>query len=163
MRRPGPLSFWGLPRARHNRRMAMGSHMKRTVLAYAVVLVVVAFGLEWLEYRYLMRSLPASGVITLVAFLFIALGIWVGLKLARRHAPAPFEVNEKALEALGISEREYAVLEQLAAGQSNKEIARTLGISPNTVKTHVAHLYAKLEVSKRTEAVNRSRELTLIP
>ena len=137
--------------------------MKKTIVAYALVLVVVAFGLEWLEYRYLMRSLPASGVITLVAFVFIALGLWVGLKLARRHDPGPFEINERALDALGISGREYAVLEQLAAGQSNKEIARTLGISPNTVKTHVAHLYAKLEVSKRTEAVNKSRELRLIP
>ncbi len=137
--------------------------MKKTIAAYALVLVVVAFGLEWLEYRYLMRSLPATGVITLVAFVFIALGLWVGLKLARRHDPGPFEINAKALDALGISEREYAVLEQLAAGQSNKEIARTLGISPNTVKTHVAHLYAKLEVSKRTEAVNKSRELRLIP
>lgn len=137
--------------------------MKRTIIAYAGVLVVVAFGLEWLEYRFIMRSLPASGVITLVAVLFIALGIWVGLRLARRHDPGPFEVNEKALDSLGISDREYAVLEQLAAGQSNKEIARTLGISPNTVKTHVARLYAKLEVSKRTEAVNRSRELRLIP
>ena len=137
--------------------------MKKTIVAYALVLVVVAFALEWLEYRYLMRSLPATGAVTLVAILFIVLGIWVGLKVARRHEPGPFEINSKALDSLGISEREYAVLEQLAAGQSNKEIARTLGISPNTVKTHVAHLYAKLDVSKRTEAVNRSRELRLIP
>lgn len=137
--------------------------MKKTIVAYALVLVVVAFGLEWLEYRYIMRSLPTSGIIAIVASLFIVLGIWVGLKLARRHEPGPFEVNSKALDALGISGREYAVLEQLAAGQSNKEIARALGISPNTVKTHVARLYAKLDVSKRTEAVNRSRELRLIP
>ena len=137
--------------------------MKKTVLAYALALVVAAFALEWLQHRYLMRSLPVSGVITIVAIAFVALGIWVGLRLARRHAPGPFEVNDKALESLGISEREYAVLEQLAAGRSNKEIARALGISPNTVKTHVARLYAKLEVSKRTEAVNKSRELRLIP
>ncbi|MEL6200476.1 MAG: response regulator transcription factor [Pseudomonadota bacterium] len=137
--------------------------MKKTIAAYAVVLVGLAFVLEWLEYRFLMRSLPTSGVIGIVALIFIALGIWVGLRVARREAPGPFEINDRALASLGISDREYAVLEQLAAGQSNKEIARELGISPNTVKTHVAHLYAKLSVSKRTEAVNKSRELKLIP
>lgn len=137
--------------------------MKKTLVGYALALVLFAFALQWLEYRYVMRSLPASGVFAIVALVFIVLGIWVGLRLARRHAPGPFEINDRALASLGISEREYAVLEQLAAGQSNKEIARTLGISPNTVKTHVARLYAKLAVSKRTEAVNKSRELRLIP
>lgn len=137
--------------------------MKKTIALYAFVLVALAFVLEWLEYRYLMRTLPVSGVVSLVALVFIVLGIWVGLRLARREAPGPFEINDKALAALGVSEREYAVLEQLAMGQSNKEIARSLGISPNTVKSHVAHLYTKLAVSKRTEAVNRARELKLIP
>lgn len=137
--------------------------MKRTIALYALVLLLFAFSLEWLEYRYLMRTLPVSGVVALVALVFIVLGIWVGLRLARREAPGPFEVNDKALAALGVSEREYAVLKQLASGQSNKEIARALGISPNTVKSHVAHLYTKLAVSKRTEAVNRARELRLIP
>ena len=137
--------------------------MKKTIALYAFAHVALAFVLEWLEYRYLMRTLPVSGVVSLVALVFIVLGIWVGLRLARREAPGPFEINDKALAALGVSEREYAVLEQLATGQSNKEIARSLGISPNTVKSHVAHLYTKLSVSKRTEAVNRARELRLIP
>ena len=137
--------------------------MKRSIAGYALALVALAFLLEWLEYRFLMRSLPTSGVIGLVALIFSVLGIWGGLRVARRDPPGPFEINDRALASLGISDREYAVLEQLAAGQSNKEIARDLGISPNTVKTHVAHLYAKLSVSKRTEAVNKSRELKLIP
>lgn len=59
--------------------------------------------------------------------------------------------------------QEIKVLERLAAGRSNKEIARDLGLSPNTVKTHVGNLYAKLEVSRRTQAVGKARELSLIP
>ncbi|MGB0513402.1 MAG: response regulator transcription factor [Wenzhouxiangellaceae bacterium] len=136
--------------------------MTRTILIYALVLVAAAVALEWLEYRYLLRSVPLAGVIAVIAVAFAALGIWVGLRLSRRHAPGPFEVNRAALASLGISEREYAVLERLAAGRSNKEIARELSISPNTVKTHVANLYTKLEVSKRTEAANVARELGLI-
>ncbi len=136
--------------------------MKKTVLLYALALVTAAVALEWLEYRYLLRSVPLAGVIAIVAVAFVALGIWVGLHLSRRRAPGPFKINRAALASLGISDREYAVLELLAGGQSNKEIARKLSISPNTVKTHVANLYTKLEVSKRTEAVNAARELGLI-
>lgn len=137
--------------------------MKKSVLLYALALVAAAVALEWLEYRYLMRGMPLTAFIAIVAVAFVALGVWVGVIVARRRAPGPFEVNRAALDSLKISEREYGVLERLAAGQSNKEIARELGISPNTVKTHVANLYAKLSVSKRTEAVNASRELGLIP
>jgi ATP/maltotriose-dependent transcriptional regulator MalT len=66
-------------------------------------------------------------------------------------------------ETLGISSRELEVLALLAAGASNKEIARRLEVSPNTVKTHVTKLFAKLEASRRTEAIQRARELGIIP
>jgi ATP/maltotriose-dependent transcriptional regulator MalT len=81
-----------------------------------------------------------------------------------RDAPRPeeFTVNDKARESLGISEREFEVLELLAAGQSNKEIAASLNVSPNTVKTHVAKLYGKLQASRRTEAILRARELGML-
>ena len=65
--------------------------------------------------------------------------------------------------SLGLTGQEMRVLERLAAGQSNKEIARTLGLSPNTVKTHLANLFAKLEVARRTQAVQRGKELGLLP
>ena len=137
--------------------------MTRTIVIYALVLVAATFALQWLEYRYAMRHLPASLLLGVLGAGFICLGIWVGLSLARRAPQAEFELNERGLESLGISSREYAVLELLAGGMTNKEIARALDISPNTVKSHVARLYEKLGVSRRTEAVNRSRELRLIP
>ena len=83
--------------------------------------------------------------------------------LTRRSRPAPFEKNARALGYLGISEREYEVLELLAAGHSNREMAERLYVSPNTIKTHLAHLYEKLEVSRRTQAVRKARSLRLIP
>ena len=66
------------------------------------------------------------------------------------------------MAALGISGRELEVLHALAAGQANKEIARSLGVSPNTVKTHVARLYEKLEAKRRTDAVARARALGIL-
>jgi DNA-binding CsgD family transcriptional regulator len=67
------------------------------------------------------------------------------------------------VRALGLTRQELRVLEEVAAGRSNKEIGRSLGISPNTVKTHLANLFDKLEARRRTEVLGRARELELIP
>ena len=94
---------------------------------------------------------------------FLALGLWIGARVLARPAPTqPFDGNPKALAELGISPREAAVLAELAAGYANKEIARRLDVSPNTVKTHVARLYEKLGATRRTDAVRRARELGLV-
>lgn len=137
--------------------------MLRTVLLWALVLATGAFVLQWLEFRVLMRSVSQELYIGLIGTAFAAGGVWVGWRLTRRNAPAPFAPNIAAKAALGLTGQEMKVLEQLAAGHSNKEIACTLGLSPNTVKTHVGNLYGKLEVARRTQAVGKARELQLIP
>jgi len=137
--------------------------MRRTVIIYALALAAGAFVLQWLQYRFLVRAFPAEIYIALIAVSFAALGVWAGLKLARRTAPAAFEKNAPAIASLGLTLREQEVLGLLAAGKSNKEIAQKLGVSPNTVKTQVASLYQKLEVQRRTQAVQKTRELAIIP
>lgn len=135
----------------------------RFVLLYASLLVLGAFVLQLLEYRYLARSLSGSAFAGIVAVIFAAVGIFVGVNLVRSSREPTFERNEQGLKSLGITEREYSVLEALATGATNKEIARSLSVSPNTVKTHIAHLYDKLGVSRRTAAVQQARALRLIP
>lgn len=137
--------------------------MIRTVVLYALALAIGAFALQWLEYQYFTRMFSTEIYIALIAAGFAALGVWAGIKLARRPAPETFVMNTAALASLGITRREQEVLALLAVGKSNKEIAQKLGISPNTVKTQVASLYQKLEVSRRTQAVQKARELALIP
>lgn len=137
--------------------------MVRTIIVWALVLAAGAFALQWLEYQYLVRAFSRDIYIAVIGVAFAAGGVWAGWKLATRTAPGPFERNDAALASLGLTGQEMKVLERLAAGQSNKEIARTLGLSPNTVKTHVANLFAKLEVSRRTQAVGKARDLFLIP
>ena len=93
-----------------------------------------------------------------------ASGLWLGARLlAKRPPPIEGEGNPQAQAALGISARELAVLHEIAAGHSNKEIAARLHVSPNTVKTHVARLLEKLGAKRRTEALRRARELGLMP
>jgi DNA-binding NarL/FixJ family response regulator len=131
---------------------------------YGLLLAVGALALQGLEYQRLVRLQSGSTALFLVAAAFLAVGVAVGVRLvrgARRPPQAPG--NPQAQAALGLSPRELAVLQELAAGRSNKEIAERLHVSPHTVKTHVAHLYEKLEARRRTEAVLKARELGILP
>ena len=152
--------------------------MKKTILVYGLLGGVLIAVLKIVEYRFLVieHSLEIYGGI--VALLFSVLGIWLGLKLTRtretvvvREVPVrvevqvagPFVRNETRLEQLGITPRELEILEAMAAGLSNREMAERLFVSENTVKTHTARLFDKLSARRRTQAVQRAKEAGLIP
>lgn len=148
--------------------------MKKTVLAYGILGGLLIAVLKLIEYRFLVveHSLEIYG--GAVALLFSALGIWLGLKLTRtretvvvREVPVtvatPFERNTKRLDDLGITPRELEILEAIAAGLSNREIAERLFVSENTVKTHAGRLFDKLSARRRTQAVQLAKEAGLIP
>jgi DNA-binding CsgD family transcriptional regulator len=139
--------------------------MLRTIIPYAMALALVAAGLEWLEYRYFARTLSIEIYLVAVALAFVVLGLWAGHKLTvpTRAVAGAFARNDAAIRSLGLSPRECEILELLASGESNKELARRLGISPNTVKTHIARLYEKLEVQRRVQAIEKARMLAIIP
>ena len=136
--------------------------MLKSVIVYALALAAGAFVLQWLEYKYLARAFAPEIYVGLIALGFTALGVWVGHRMTPKTVSPTFERNDAAMKSLGVTERELGVLELLAAGRSNKEIARALDISPNTVKTHIANLFQKLEVERRTQAIQKARELYLI-
>jgi DNA-binding NarL/FixJ family response regulator len=136
--------------------------MWKRVAAYGVALAAGALALQWLDYDRLARSRPGEIYIALIAAAFLALGVFIGMRVFTAPRAAPFDGNPQAVASLGISPRELLVLKELAAGRSNKEIARRLKVSPNTVKTHLARLYEKLGAARRTDAVNRARELGII-
>ena len=153
--------------------------MKNTVLIYGLLGGVLVAVLKLVEYRFLVleHSLEIYGGI--VAVIFSALGIWLGLKLTRtrevvvvrevavvREVPvpaAPFHRNEARREQLGITPRELEILEAMAAGLSNREIAERLFVSENTVKTHAARVFDKLSARRRTQAIQLAKEAGLIP
>lgn len=148
--------------------------MKKTVLVYGILGGVLIVALKLVEYRFLVleHSLEIYGGI--IALLFSVLGIWLGLKLTRtresvivREVPVlvtgPFVRDEARLDQLGITPRELEILEAMAAGFSNREIAERLFVSENTVKTHAGRLFDKLSARRRTQAVQRAKEAGLIP
>jgi DNA-binding NarL/FixJ family response regulator len=136
--------------------------MFRTILIYGVLLGAGAFGLQWLQFQMLVRTHPGEAYLALFALACMALGGWIAVRLVRRAPPAPGAIDLQASQRLKISQRELEVLELLAAGSSNKEIARRLVVSPNTIKTHVARIFEKLGAKRRTQAILRARELGVI-
>jgi DNA-binding NarL/FixJ family response regulator len=137
--------------------------MVRQAVLYGLALAAVALLLDWLDYSHAMRLHSTEFYVLCVAVLFVALGIWVGHRLTPSPRSAAFVTNTAALASLGISAREAEVLSLIAAGHSNKVIARQLAISPNTVKTHVSHVFEKLGVASRTQAIDRARSLDILP
>lgn len=133
------------------------------VIGYGALLGGALAWLQWLDYQRLARTHLGEVYVFFIAAGFLALGMVFGARVLRPRRPLPFTGNPEARSALKLSPRELMVLEALAAGQSNKEIARTLSVSPNTVKTHIANLFAKLEVRRRTEAIARARALGIMP
>jgi two-component system, NarL family, response regulator LiaR len=140
--------------------------MRKTILIYGVAMAALTGILKFIEYRFLVRDLSLELYLGAVAVLFTAVGVWVGMKLTRRNvviANPDFKLNEPELQRLGISKREYEVLELIAQGLSNQEIADKLFVSLNTIKTHSSNIFIKLDARRRTQAIHRAKELGLLP
>jgi DNA-binding NarL/FixJ family response regulator len=137
--------------------------MVRQAVLYGLALGALALLLDWLDYSHAMRLHSTEFYVVCVAVLFAAVGLWAGNRLTPAPRATAFVANDAAIASTGISAREMEILRLVAAGQSNKVIARTLSISPNTVKTHVSHVFEKLEVASRTQAVERARSLDILP
>jgi len=158
--------------------------MKRETLKHALiygasggVLIVV---LKLIEFRFIVVEHSFEVYAGLIAALFAAVGIWLGLKITRKEEVVlvkevvkevpvplppsePFAVNEEQQRQLGITKRELEILELIADGLSNREIADKLFVSENTVKTHSSRLFEKLSAKRRTQAVQIGKEIGLIP
>lgn len=134
------------------------------MVGYGVALAVLAWLLEWLDFRWRVRAGAVELYVALIAVIFAGLGVWVGRRLTARPAPSSgFEPNRNAIEYLGLTDRELELLGLVAEGCSNREIAKRAFISTNTVKTHLKSVFQKLDVSRRTQAVRKARELRIIP
>lgn len=145
----------------------------KSIILYSISLAVMLFVLRWLEFRLVVISHAFEIYIGAIAVIFTGLGIWLALKLAKPKTETvivereifrgnEFILNQQELQRLGISVRELEVLQLIAKGYSNNEIAEALFVSTNTVKTHSSKLFEKLGVNRRTQAVEQGKKLGLI-
>lgn len=151
-------------------------HKHRSTILYSSSLALLLFLLKWLELRYIIFGHSFEIYIGCIALIFTALGIWLALKLAKPRVttvvvekevfvslPENFVCNTAMVAQLELSRREMEILELLAKGCSNQEIAGRLFISLSTVKTHNQNIFEKLDVKRRIQAVEKAKKLQLIP
>jgi len=152
--------------------------MRRHVLLYGLLAGILIAALRFIEYRWLVLEHSFEIYGGLIAAIFAALGIWLGLRLTRPKetvvvrevavpvavpVAGPFVRDEQKVEALGLTPREIEILELIAEGLSNREIAERVFVSENTVKTHSSRVFDKLGARRRTQAVQLGKSLRLIP
>ncbi len=148
----------------------------KTVLLYGTCMATLLFLLKWLELRFVIFDHALEIYAGAIAVIFTSLGIWLSLRLAKpkiktvvierqvRVDPSEsFVINDEELKRTGLSKRELEVLEFMARGLSNKEIADSMFVSENTIKTHASRLFEKLDVKRRTQAVEKAKRLIIIP
>lgn len=148
----------------------------KTNLLFGALLGVLVFLLNWLELRFVIFEYSFEIYAGAIAIIFTCLGIWLAMKLTKpkvetvvvekylyAYPNVPFTMNEKALDELGISKRELEVLQLMAKGLSNQEIAKQLFVSLNTIKTHSSKIFEKMDVQRRTQAVEKAKRMGLIP
>jgi NarL family two-component system response regulator LiaR len=146
----------------------------KIILLYGFSLAGLLFLMRWLEFRLLILDHATELYAAAIAIIFMILGIWLAKHLSKPKtvliektiyiAPAEnFVRNEKAVGEFGLSKRELEVLGLIAEGLSNNEIAARLFVSLNTIKTHSSKLFEKLEVSRRTQAVEVAKRMGIIP
>jgi two-component system, NarL family, response regulator LiaR len=148
----------------------------KSIILYGVSLAALLFLLKWLELKFVVFKNYQEAYIGAIAVIFTALGIWLALKLAKPKINtviiekevfipqlSDFVLNEAQVQKLGLSKRELEVLELMAQGYSNNEIAEKLFLSLSTIKTHVANLFFKLDAKRRTQAIEIGKKLGIIP
>lgn len=114
------------------------------------------------KYSYATGDLSIEIIIAIIAISFLCLGIYLNKKSLHRTSPQVDEINLEKIEKLGISKREYEVLVEISKGLSNKEIAEKLFVTESTIKTHVSNLLVKLDSKRRTQAIQKAKELHII-
>ena len=148
----------------------------KATIVYSISLASLLFLLKWLELRFIIFDHSFEIYIGFIAVIFTTLGIWLALKLSKPkietvvvekevyvHRNENFVLDTSLIAKLELSKRELEILNLLAQGHSNQEIAAKLYISLSTVKTHIQNLFEKLDVKRRIQAVEKAKRLNLIP
>lgn len=144
------------------------------IIIYGSSLALLVFILKWLQWKFLIVDNSIDIYIGLIALFFTVLGIWIALQLTKTKTekvvvekkvfvPAEkIQIDEDAIKALNLSPREYEVLKLMAKGHSNADIAGQLYLTLSTIKTHVSNLYVKMDVKRRTQAIEKAKNLRII-
>lgn len=149
-------------------------HRHGQLLLYGLSLSLLLFVLKWMQWKFMVIENSVDIYVGLIAVFFTLLGIWVARQMTKPKVtiiekevyvqhPEAFVLNEEELSRLGLSPREWDVLQLITRGLSNAEIAEKLFVSLSTVKTHASNVFLKMEVRSRTQAIEKAKRLKITP
>ncbi len=136
--------------------------MRKTVGIFGLLALALLLLFKLSQYAVFRGDLKTEWVIATVAVLFFFIGIYLNKKSLSKKENETGEIDTSKIEALGLSKREYEVLQEISKGLSNKEIADKLFVSESTIKSHVSNLLLKLNARRRTQAIQIAKELKII-
>lgn len=136
--------------------------MKKTIFVFSALILSLLVLFRISEYAFLMGDTSIELIIAIVAVVFLGLGLYINARREAARPDAPQGIDSRKIEELGISNREYEVLIEISNGLSNKEIGEKLYISESTIKTHVSNLLVKLDAKRRTQAIQKAKELQIL-
>lgn len=135
--------------------------INREFVIYGMVMGVLFVVLQVLNYETVIHRLSSDIFNVAIAIIFTGIGLWIGFMNFNKHTTTTTS-NADIGKSFGLSKREMEVLVLIADGHSNQEIADKLFVSPNTIKTHMSNIFSKLNVQRRTQAVQKARDLKII-
>ncbi|MFC4221357.1 response regulator transcription factor [Flagellimonas marina] len=136
--------------------------MKKTIFVFSALIVALLILFQLSKYAYWSGDISIEIIIAIIAVIFFFIGIYINKKSLRNKENVDPAINLKKVEELGISQREYEVLVEISRGLSNREIAESLFVSESTIKTHVSNLLVKLNAKRRTQAIQRAKDLQIL-
>lgn len=139
--------------------------MKKETLYYGIIAALIMLLVKGADYSLFSKHISLEIYSSILVLLFTGIGIWFGLRYTSPKVIIKDQVVEHLdatkLKTFGISDREIEVLNLIAAGHTNQQIADQLYISLSTVKSHIQKIYHKLEVKNRTKAIQKAKLVSL--
>jgi DNA-binding NarL/FixJ family response regulator len=136
--------------------------MKKTILVFTLLIVALLLLFQMSKYAMISEDFNIEIVVAIIAIVFFFVGVYINKKSLHKNAVHSNEINHNKISELEITKREYEVLQEIASGLSNKEIANKLFLSESTIKTHVSNLLVKLDAKRRTQAIQIAKDFNII-
>lgn len=136
--------------------------MKKTILIFGLLILALLMLFRLSSYAFISGSLQIEIIISIVAIVFFFVGVFINRRSIQKEISQPKTLDHEKIKELGLSNREYEVLQGIVAGLSNQEIANELFVSESTIKTHVSSVLLKLNAKRRTQAIQIAKDLDII-
>lgn len=147
--------------------------MRSVIIGFGLLILCLLVLFKIAEVNFMRGDIKLEVIVAIAAVLFFFAGLYVNQQQQKNRsgeqattpppptAPTP-NVDYEQIKKLGLTQREHEVLVKMAEGLSNQEIAAQLFLSESTIKTHVSNIFFKLDVKRRTQAVQVARELRIV-